>query len=216
MVYKRTRRKRRYRKKAPGRGAVYGAAAGQLVKDVKMLKGLINVEFKYLDTVGNAKSMTTSGNIDQLLLVAQGDGGSSRDGNQIRAKSLELNFNVTQHSSATASQARVIVGIQTDPEGNPPAWTDLMISATTVAPRNLQNRHNFIILKDYVFPLAINGRRNAASQFYRRIDLKQLYNGTGASIGSLKQGGLFIAYLANEATNTPTLNYYSRVRYLDN
>lgn len=217
------RPRRRYRRRAPTRGAIYGRAATQLYKDVKTLKNLINVEFKYHDTQFSQQAHTT-GAILSLNFVSQGDGATSRDGDQFRMKSLELHGAVALPSAATRpNNTRLMLILDTEPTGALPALTDILDDQSGAinfyyAPRNLDNRTRFIVLKDWHYTVNPNGTEAYQINHYRKLDIKTLFNGATGSITTLKNNHLFLLVAGDEASgaNNPTYALSSRIRYVDN
>lgn len=220
--YKRQYRRRQYKRRPMTRGAIYGRAASQLVSDVKKLKNLINVEFKYHDVHANQAAHTTGG-IIPLNYVNQGDGATSRDGDQFRMKSLDMTFNVSLPSSAVRpNNTRMLLVLDTEPNGVLPLVTDVIDTASGAtyinAPRNLANRSRFVIMKDWLVTLNPNGTEATSRKYFRKIDIKVLYNGATATILTLKNNGLFLLVLGDEAVaaTNPVYDISSRIRFIDN
>ena len=116
----RTYRRKKYagRRRHPARrtrGSIYGAAAKQLYRDVSKLKNLINVEFKYFDTPYQS-SLGDPGAILCQNLVPLGDSSTSRDGQQIRIKSLECECLVNMSNNVPAA-CRIIYFLDLEARG---------------------------------------------------------------------------------------------------
>lgn len=216
--YRGRRRRRnytRYKKRMPQRVS-YWSTAKQLWKDVTYLKSLINTEFKYKDTSANS-AISTSPNFQLLNGLARGDDSTDRDGRQVRIKSLQSNFLFTQHASATSTIVRCIFFIDKDANGATPNMTDVFEAATINAPRELDNRKRFVILKDWTVTLTSSGQTIKRQKVFKNLDMKTVYDdSTAGDITDISSNSLFLLLLSNEATNTPTVNSYVRIRFVDN
>lgn len=186
----------------------------------KTVAEMINVEFKYCDTAFTMVP-TTSVTVpaDHITPIPQDDTPNGRDGDQVRVKSWETRLYATQHASATTTQLRVIWFIDLLPEGGYPQITHLLehmgaANPTVNAPRNLNYRTRFVILKDKTFTLDSLSRRSITNHWYKKLDLKPTYSGDTGAHHVSKQ--LFMLALSTEASNYPTVYVNSRVRFLDN
>lgn len=211
--------RRRRRRRGARRGAVYGAAAYQLYKDVNKLKNLINVEFKWVDTQLNS-TISSSGTFLLLNGIAQGDAAQTRDGAQARLKSLESSANFTLNAAATNATIRCIIFIDLQTDATTPALADVLdnsgLTDPTYASRNLDYRNRFLILKDYRFSLSSTGMQRKNWHNYRKLDLKTVYSGTGATIASIRSQPLYILYVSDSASNNPAITAHHRIRFIDN
>lgn len=223
--YRRNYRRRSYRPRPRPRGAIYGAAARQLVKDVSTLKNMINVEFKHTDTDVDFTS-ATGGTMTLLNQIPQGDGAGSRDGESCRIKSLEYAEHFNQPLPAgggvqSRSLLRRIIFIDLDPIGTTPDVSDLLntnVAAPIIALRNLANRHRFLILKDTTYRLDESDHPDVRVHKYRKMDLKVLYSGTTGDISQIRNNALYVCHLTdqtNEDFEPNVLGTY-RLRYIDN
>lgn len=99
MVHKKTSRR-----KPRSRGAIYGAAGAQLYKDVKLLKSLINAEYKtfnYEWDSGDIIALSSTGlyvtsslaNLHPSILpttLSQGTDAHTREGNSVKIKQISI------------------------------------------------------------------------------------------------------------------------------
>lgn len=205
--------------KKPSRWEVYGNAGSQLWKDVKMLKNLINVEFKVVEKYESGISAPNSGTISCLNALQQGDDFNRRSGRQVRIKSLQLRFSVTKHTSATASRARVIIFIDKDPNQVQCSTSDVLensTASTIKAFRKLDFRKRFILLKDNVFTLNADTPEQMFV-LYKEMDLKVVYDASNnGDISDIISNSIHILVIGDESTNTPTFEYNTRIRFIDN
>lgn len=219
-------KRRTYRRRRPAvrtRRGIYGAAATQLYKDVSKLKNLINVEFKFHDVNVVDQGMHTTGSVTYLNLVAGGDTDQTRDGNQFRMKSIQINGVIKLPDGDTVpDMVRVSLVLDTEPDGSTMDLTKLYDTTGSVpyylALRNLDERSRFVMLKDWKFGLNPNGRELIPFKFFRKLDIKTLFNSTTASVGNLKNNALCLVLTGAQASaSTPsTMTFHSRIRYVDN
>lgn len=213
------KRYNRYPKKTMSRAKVYGAAGNQLWKDVKMLKNLINVEFKSHDVYGQT-NINNTGTLVLLNGLSNGDDYDDRDGRQVRFKSLQLNTRCLLDSvSATNTLFRMIIFIDKQPNAGAPAVTellDLTSAPRTDAHRNLDNRKRYVILKDKRF--CVNQIvPEKIVDVYKKIDMKTIYDDSSTStINDITSNSFYVYFVSDQAVNTPQVTYNARLRFVDN
>lgn len=175
------------------------------------IAGLINVEFKYWDVTSNL-SPSTTGAVIHLNAIAQGDGVSNRDGVEVKNKSLELKWSAEQHASATTTIVRFLVVIDVDPNATTPSIGQIIDGTNILSFRNLDYRKKFVILKDWTIHLG--DKTTMSGQWYKKLNMQSIWSSTAGN--TIQSNGLYLVHLSNEATNYPTLDVRTRIRYLDN
>ncbi len=219
MPYRRKYKKKSYR---PGYVACGKMVLGDAAKALKMasyLKSIVNVEFKNHDT-NVQEVISTTASITQLTNIAQGDTTVTRDGSSCKIVSLMLNYFITMHASAIESIMRVIVVHDRQTNQAIYAAADLLhdtsINDALNSPKNLDNDRRFSILYDRCHSLSSAGTTIKNFKFYRKLALRIRYDNAAAAITSLTQNSLSIFLISNEATNTPSINFFLRLRFVDN
>lgn len=209
------RRSRRYVRKPQSTGQMmnYVQYVPQLMRSVKMLKGLVNAERKYVDT-GDTPTITNTGTITLLNAIAQGDDVNNRDGNSILCPYIRHRGVVKINSSATATAVRMLIVMDTANQGSTPAVTDVLQSANVTAYINVDNTKRFWILFDQLYHLDINGNRQILVD--KTIPIKQHLRYSGSSSTNVLQNAIYSIHISDEATNTPTGNMTTRVTWYDN
>ncbi len=194
----------------------YGNVLDKMVGDVARLKGLINTEFKQADTTATGVVGTTA----SILLInglAKGDDFDTRDGRQVRMKSAQIAITYKMSQSATFSQIRCMVVIDKQPNEILLVITDLLDSQAMQTFRNLDQRKRFVILKDEVVSMSIDGEQGGIIKWYKRMDMKSIYDDSDAGdITDISTNALYLILFSTEATNTVTISRSTRVRYIDN
>ncbi len=194
--------------------------ASKALKIAKGVAALLNVEFYHQDVTRTASAITQTMVIDQLTNLSQGDTNITRTGDQVKYTSLEIKGILTLHASATTSQIRFL--IVKDKQTNGAQFTagqllhDVTANDILVSPRNLDNSHRFVIMHDQMFSLSASGRQSI--NFYKKLhmNLRIRYGTNAGDITDLNSDSLFTIFIANEATNTPTVTHFTRLRFIDN
>lgn len=227
MPYRRPYRSRRPFKSRRrfSRRPSYGSSAMNLaqgaMKGVKFLKSILNVERKTLDTSGTGVTVSDSGSVVWLSTVTTGTAYNQRTGSVVKAVQLSMRGNIVFNSSASATQFRCIVfynkGLN---QGATPAVTDILQNTTgnagPISPYNVDNVGDFKVLSDKVYLLDdVNNRQKNFSMF-ARLGHHLRWDTSGDAIADTEQGHIFMLLVSDEATNTPTLSYTARLRFIDN
>lgn len=218
MPYRKRPYKKTTRRKTTNRRKVYGAAGMQLYKDVKMLKNLINVEFKKHD-VYNSVNVNNTGSFVLLNGLSNGDDYNDRDGRQVRFKSIQVQTRTLLNPSSTNTVFRMILFIDKQANAGSPAVTELLDVATaarTDAFRNLDYRKRYVILKDKRFTVNSDYPEKIVD-FYKRLDMKTIFDDSSTgTINDISSNSLYLYFVSDEVTNTPAILYNSRLRFIDN
>lgn len=211
--------KRKYQPKPLSRGQAYGIGLNQLSKDVMMLKGLINVEFKTKDVTEDYDIISTP-TLTLLNGLAKGDTWSSREGRSVRWKSLSCRLNISlDPAGATMVQSRVIFFIDKQPTGATPTAAQILQNTSNPinTPRNLDNRKRFVILRDIVVSQDQSTNNIIFRKYFTNLDMKTIYDGSdNGDITDISSNALYCMTLSDVATAGPNIRAYHRLRFLDN
>lgn len=214
--YRHKNYRKRYTRKAPSRWSIYGAAGSQLVKDVSMLKNMINTEYKVINST-RSTSITNSGALTLLNAAAKGSNQGDRDGRQFRVKSVEAKYFWRINASATTTVCRMMLFIDKQPSGATLSTSDLLETVSVVGQRNLDNRKRFVILRDELVGLGDNGNQICPGKFYKKLDMKTIFDDSDAgTIADISSNALYCFFISDQATNTPHVEFDARVRFIDN
>ena len=217
MPYRRRyRRRRNYRRKPmPWYKKKYNALeiGAKALSGVRYLKGLVNSELYKVD-LPVTTAATSSGAVDHLSRIAQGDGDNNRTGNSILCKGLYVRGDFTMHASATTT--KIVAYLFRDKQqigDSAPTITDLLTSADTESFLNPDTVGRFTVLKRKVIYLNTD-RPQSRFECYLKMRHHIRYNGTAST--DIQKGGLFLALVSDQATNTPSTDLNFRVSYHDN
>lgn len=204
-----------------GKGFKWGL--GAVWKTLNYLKGAINVEHKFVDTdVANNTNVTGIGPANGLKVllngIAQGDGGSQRNGNSVRVKHIGCSFDVKFVTGGNATQLfRYALIREPDTEGTVPDATRVWS-----APGALDTQRNPLYPHEVVTLAQGNGRVDVYHpvrhvSFNLALDFREVFSGNDALITSITRSSLYLFVWSDVSANYPTVsNFVSRVRYIDN
>lgn len=207
-------KKRYYKKKAPSRWATYSAAGSQLVKDVAMIKGLVNAEEKTLDNSSSTSISTTAG-VTNLTLIAQGADRFNRNGNSIKAKSLFVHGLLYMNASATSTACRIVYFIDHQADGTAPTQAELFAAGNLNSPLNIDNSGRFKVLFDKVCMLSPQ-RPDLDIKVYIPLNHHVKYAGSTASEANSRMGQIYRFVLSDQVSTTPNYQAAERFRFIDN
>lgn len=216
----RGKKKFRLGKKLAKRGSIYGTAAQQLWKDVGWLKSVINVEKKVFDSASNGQQPSNTGAIYWLSGITTGTGFNQRTGMVVKASNISMRLNCNVNASATSStfsQLRVILFINKSlNHGQTPAVADILQSLNTpMSPYNLDNVGDFEVLYDRKLDLTLQYPSKSINIF-RRLHHHIRWDTSGDLITDTEKGHIFMLLLSDEGAAFPAVDYYVRLRYVDN
>lgn len=187
----------------------------------KKALSMLNVEYKCFEVQLTNNPITDTGVISQCTNIPQGDTVQSRDGNQLKITQMIFNYMITSNVSSVSSAVRVM--IVHDKQTNGAIWTpaDLFADASVfdvqVSPLNIDNNHRFRILYNKLHVIPFGSARSAVNRrFIKKMALKLRFKSSTPSIADLTQDSLSVFMVSNEATNTPTVTFNMRLRYVDN
>jgi len=183
--------------------------------------GMVNVEYKVNETFGNVSPGSITPTIQLMNGIATGDDYTNRDGRQVRIKSLQthIRFLINPASTTGIAMFRWMLFIDKQPDVGVPLLPDVLdvtTAASIDAFRNLNNRKRFVILKDKRGVIALGPGSERVQDYYKKMDLKTVYDGTGATDASIDGGALYLMVWTDQSANIPSCVYATRVRFIDN
>ncbi|AUM61883.1 capsid [uncultured virus] len=216
MAYRRRVRFRRRARRAPWYRRKYNAVqlASKALRGLSYVKGLVNSEMFH-----NTFSATTYpnhlGDIIPLTNIAIGDTAVTRTGNSLFVRSIAMNMNCSQNASALDNTfIRMILFIDTQQVSDTtPTISNILATTGPNALVNLDSAGRYKFLKTWEFALSTQNPAKVI-KYYKNIRHHVRYNGPNAT--DIQKGGLYLAFVSSQATNTPALNYHVRIGYHDN
>lgn len=212
----RRRRYRSYRRKKMSRWGNYKAGLGQLYRDVKLLKGLINTEKKVVDVVSTGTAISTTPSFILLNGLATGTDRTDRIGDSVKFSFEMLRIKATIHASATGTTIRVILLRDKQTNAALPTASQLFESSTNIlSPLSLTWGKRYMIYCDKWVKL---NQDFPEKTFFckRRLKFHTKFGGNSTAITDVSTNSFVLVLWSDEATNTPTVEYYNRMRFIDN
>lgn len=215
MPYRRRRRynrRRGRRVRAPNKWAWYAKMAW---KGLKMVKGLINVEKHYTDT-SISLSTTTAGALTLLTGIAQGDDVSNRQGNSVLAKTLYGRLLIYRDATNAipTNYVRVMLIKDLQNQGTNPTVTDILQSASTTSPLNVDHTSRYVILMDKNYLMSENGKQGVALKFYKKLNCHLKF--TGANSTDIYTNAVYLLLIGDQSANSPDVSGDIRLGFYDN
>ncbi len=209
----------------------------KLKDQVKSIKNAYEKK-QFITTI--TSSMVSTVSVQMVSNIDQGSSSSTREGNKIKAYSINLSGSCELQADKNPSLGRIVLLIDHDNQGIIPAVTDIWADAgsfVTGLPRDRASGSNaaykrFTILWDYKFDMNPSGSAGGVkaddtlisnilgsiktlSSYYNRIFHYLTYSGSGTTITSQRQGSLFVMSGAN-ATGRLLLAMKCVFKYTDN
>lgn len=217
------RQRRRQRRNAGDSVGRYFGDAWSLAKRTAVglneIRKLINVEEKELVTSVSSTGFGTSGVISPISRVAQGTDYDERIGNSIKMQHIEVRGRIFKNTSATTSVMRVLLVRDLDGYGTIPTVANILEDITIGSPpltqHNFLNRKRFSYLFDELLTLNNTGDSSAVFEIYMPHEGHIQYLGSTAAAASDGKGSLYMLFISDEATNTPTFSFSSRIVFTD-
>ena len=200
-----------YDKKHSARGLAIKA-----LKNIHHIKGMVNSERHYVTQTATVNPSST-GSIVHLTSIGQDDTATGRTGNSILLRGININLECSMSSSITNGETyfRIILFKDNQQIGDTsPGVTDVLASATTSSFLNQSQAGRFQILKNWYFTLdSIRGKSRIISHF---VNQHTHVRWNGANGTDIQKNGVYLLFLSDESTNTPTVTYNTKLGWHDN
>lgn len=191
-----------------------------MAKDLAFIKGLVNSEFKAIDTTFVGQNISNLGTVYLLNGCQKGTNYDQRDGRSLKVKSLWCSSACVRNVTTGPSIVRLIWFVDKQPSGATPAVTDVLASASIYAPRNLSNKKRFFVLKEKILSVSSTGGKEKVihKPVYKALDMHTAYdNGNAGTIADISSNAIFLLAISDQATsNYPLISFYNRIRFVDN
>lgn len=188
-------------------------AAQRALKGFNYLKSLINVEKKFLDVTNNNQAIGSSPVVYPLTQMATGDDYKTRDGNSIKASSILIRLSAVLDTSAEQTFVRMLLVRDMEQNTSTPAGSDILESNDYLSPISHVNGKRFYVMCDKYLNLTKTGNSKMIKCY------KKLYHHirfSSSSSTDTREGNLYLLLISDQAVNTPTIDFTSRLRYIDN
>lgn len=180
-----------------------------------------NIERKFLDTA-IVDDVSTTASITALNAMNSGTTASNRIGRRILMKSLQVRALIEREdpASTTAEHMRMMVVYDRQANGALPAITDILVTASVEALRNMANVGRFFVLFDEFIDVstAAGGRSQQSFNKFVKFNLPVFYNaGIAGTVADIATGSLLMVYVGNRAAGVDDINVSMncRLRFTD-
>lgn len=178
------------------------------------IRKLINIETKVLDTQ-NGANIPNTGTVSPISTLVQGLDYNQRVGDSLKMQRIECRYRWQINTSAVKTFVRVLLVRDLDGYGTTPAVTDILESADVIAPVKFLNKDRFSILYDDIETLQIVNESSSVGVYVTPHEGHIKYLGTTAAAASNGKGSMYLIFVSSEATNTPRVDFYTRIYYTD-
>lgn len=180
----------------------------------KVLSSRIERKFAEIQSASLNPSSTVGVATANVTGIAQGDTDQTRDGNEIRLRSINLRYRIQQHASAPETYVRVVmIRMKGTVSDAAPDWNDIYLEDKIVSQKDHRLSERFTVLYDKVHAMSSAGRTAIFQKYYKSCDYKVKWNGAAAA--DHEHGSVFLYFMSNETTNTPSVTYSTQVSFED-
>lgn len=192
--------------------------ASKALKTAYYLKKLINVEKKYNDVFDFSLIVPTSAVIIPLINLVRNSTAQGRVGSSVKVVSLYVSVQFDINPLAVGSIVRMMLILDMQANQALPSVGDILqdTTAQTMQPLDLEHTDRFKILRDKRIVLNTGYIQETFKKYYIKKECHIKYESNTGTITDIISNNLLLLFVSNESDNTPTVSYYSRVRYIDN
>lgn len=181
---------------------------------------MINIETKVCETTASPTAVSYSGAIVSLSSMAQGlDYANNRVGDSVKLQNITLRVKLQINAAATRTGMRCILFRDLDGYGTAPSVSDILNSSgnsiSLLYPKNYLNSDRFSILADDLVSMSITNDQMVLLEYDITHEGHVKYLGTTATNSSNGKGSIYVLFISDEPTLTPTYAFHSRVYFTD-
>lgn len=202
----------RRRKGVKPTAQVKGYQLNRVIKTVK--KMIPRPERKNVDVTRAATIITSTATITNIApptgLGQAGEGGIV--GDQCTSKSILLRLGITPNATAGMNYYRALIVLDHQPNGAAPVASEILqVANNYLAPMNDSQSKRFKVIFDKTYTVDQDANGSQVDKVFRRLR----HRSEALSTSHFITNGVYLLEISNEATNGPTVQWYSRWRYTD-
>lgn len=215
--YRRNYRRKRYGPRRPAQTSFqkYANYAVTAYKTARYLKGLVNAEKKYHDFTLSQSPDNSTGDSQFISNIAQGDGSTQRDGNQVRCKSLQLHLQALMNPAHDTTRVRFLLIRAKSGYGTAPSYTLFMKQAKIDSFYNIDEIRNFKIVMDKTIQLTVDRPAVELHRFIKQNSVLR-YDGSSGSLSNQTANQYFLYTFSDVGSDLPSISGEARIRFMDN
>jgi len=190
----------------------------KLERKVNGITRTMNAELKYRDEPLGTASIASTGSFVLLNNLAQGDSATTRTGNSVVARTLEMRFNIRWNAAAasTSQGLRVMLLWDRQANGSLPALNTVLQATDYLSPVNDSFRKRYKVIYDKNFVVASVGPLIVQAKKLKKLgNTVTRYNGNAGTVADVVSNSLLFYLISSDAANGPTIQYQFRLRYTD-
>lgn len=204
--------------KVVGTAARIASTAYTAYRIAKGVASIVNSEKKYYD-VNQSVTANTTGSIATCSNIQSGVGANQRVGISVKLDSVLLRFLIKNAGTNPSTAVRIIVFMDTEQAGIPPVPGDILQVVGFLSPLKIQNSKRFVVLRDTTIDVNADYPYKHLSVYrnYHKTTIHMKWQGTTGLLSDMRNNHIYILFISNQdATDAPTVDFYSRIRYYDN
>lgn len=221
--HRRRRRRRGKRSQSSSSGSWFGtgsklalaALAARMVS-----RWYLNSERKHVDISTTMAPDSANGGIALLNGLSLGTDNDERIGRSVRFTSVHMKCGISLHASATQTRVRLLLVVDRYPQGV--ITTPSAIMQTSPVPQAFRAwdvSRRYRIIKDVTRVINTDFPETTLNLYVKlpyQLGKTKFDNSSAGDITDIVNGAIYLVGLSDEATNTPTIAYRTRVVYIDN
>lgn len=201
----------------PNRWNTYSNAGRQALQDLNYLRRFINTETNYTDAVVNGVASSTTPTFTLLNGIQLGDTAATRTGQSVKCVKIDLNISVIGNQTATSILGRILVVMDKQPNAAIFAIGDLLNATSVTSMFAIGNQMRFAVLYDESYAMNINGNFCFVERKVINCQSHTEYNtGNSGLVADINTNSIYLLHFSDQATNTPSISFYSRYWFVDN
>jgi len=205
------------------RANIYGNAYGQLKRDIGWLMSVVNVEYKYIDTLFNANVMTNGIGSQSLLNgCATGNTAVTRTGQSTKMYRLSVNL-IVHVGVTTPVNCRALIFIDKAVNGATTAVGSVFQSAvtgsdyTTACANVATVGSRIVFIHDETFSLNTANDLQLPIKMVIPLNMHTKYNtGSAGTVADISENALYLCMMSNAGATQPDFTGSVRFEYTDN
>lgn len=212
-------KKRKYKQKSGTNKSTWAGAIASVAKP--LIKYYLNPEYKVKEVDAGPQGIGNTAQFFLLNNLIQGTDYNQRVGRTIKMTKISIRGTTTINAASTANQyMRIMLVVSKFPNTTAPTSATLFGSAAGDVNcfLNLDYRKYYKILYDQrIFISPDYDSKMVDIELPLGQGIHTVYNGGNANtIADIMNNAVYLVAYSDQATNIPTLDWISRIRYLDN
>jgi len=174
-------------------------------------------ELKTIDIAAGVFEFSSTGTITLINGIAQGTDFTNRVGRKFNMKSILIRGRISVGATPTGATWRLMLIYDKQTNGEAPVITDIIDAIGMSGVQNLSNRDRFVVIMDKAGWVEATTKITMPFKKYKRCNLEVINGGTGATVGSIQTGALWLISVGNLAAGAtaPVGALTTRVRFKD-